>query len=143
MKKIPPWLRKIIDETETPAACKKAVWRVVKSEWDAKHPRKPEKRGTKALTLAQMHTAVGKVLRDLKPQRGRIPYARFQRNVQIALGNSPTKKRDGTYSLYELSTVRPVLKEYLATVYWPTQAPVHLNKRRYSSLYRFLRPDDI
>lgn len=142
MKTIPPWLRKIIDETDTPEACKKAVWRVVKSEWDATHPRKLKKRGTKALTLAQMHMAVDKVLCELGPIKRRIPFPSFLKKVQIALGDSPTRKRDGTRGLYGDGEVAAAFKTYMVKVYWHNP-PMHLYKRREELVNIPPRPDDL
>lgn len=135
---IPPWLRKILDESQDTDACMKAIRRVVMPVWRAAHPRpltwllRPPP-GPRRLDLIKVWDAVENVLGELTPAgRKTITWKWFLSKVQQTVGNSPNRKwgKSGP-GLYDETVLRPVIWNYiLKNVAWCKIPPKLLARRQ-------------
>ncbi|MBI5315031.1 MAG: hypothetical protein HZB34_03585 [Nitrospirae bacterium] len=132
-KPIPPWLRKIIDEAEDPAACMQAIRRVVMPVWRKAHPRR-KKTGPR-LDPVLVRDAVMNVLGNLSPKAfNAITYKWFIQEVQKELGGSHYKKRDekreGVGHPYNANLIRRVTRHVMVTIPESNVPPNLLTRRR-------------
>jgi hypothetical protein len=133
---IPPWLRKILDESQDPDACMKAIRRVVMPLWRKEHPRNPlgprNPPGPRELDMGAVGNAVDAVLGRLTPaDRKTITWKWFFLRVQQAIGDSPNRKWGKTGpGLYDETVLRPLIWTYILGVMEWEDIPPKLFDRR-------------
>ena len=128
---IPPWLRKILDESQDPDVCMKAIRCVVMPVWRETHPRLRNSPGPRKLGLFEVGDAVEIVLGGLTPAgRKTITWKWFLSKVQQTLGDSPNKGKHGEPRLYHETVLRPLIWVYILTALEWDDIPPQLFARR-------------
>mgnify|MGYP001569581379 CR=1 FL=1 len=133
-KPIPPWLRKIIDESVDPVTCMQAIRREVMPEWRKKHPRPRKKPGPRAPLVpvpVAVRNAVIKVFDNLSPMAFKeINWKGFIEEVQKELGDSPYKRRGVEPHPYNTDLIRLVARHVMVTIPKANIPPGIIDHRR-------------